>query len=289
MNDLIITVASWEERFWLGFKRLTDESCPKNLLLYFYKEYASATKANRDRVEALSREKGIEVQARELSFQDPVRSWRTLFETITKWTTQKIQVTIDLATMPRETIWTILDLLDESEPIVRCVYHQPEAYSTEWLSRDPGKPRLVYKLAGEAKLGLHTTLLVLTGYDVDRVRQLITFFEPQCTLLGLQVGDQFDNQSLNVDRHKREFEGEQGIELFNVDAFSEDHGFNAIEKQLEPHLKNSNIVMSSLGPKLSAIALYHLHKKYPGTALAYAPSNEFNPEYSHGIGEMLNG
>ena len=47
--------------------------------------------------------------------------------------------------------------------------------------------------------------------------------------------------------------------------------------------------MSSLGPKPSAIALYRLKKKYPQTSLAYTPSNEFNRDYSYGIGEKCTG
>ena len=47
--------------------------------------------------------------------------------------------------------------------------------------------------------------------------------------------------------------------------------------------------MTSLGPKLSAIALYLLHRKYAGTSLVYAPSNEFNKDYSNGLGEAVTG
>ena len=47
--------------------------------------------------------------------------------------------------------------------------------------------------------------------------------------------------------------------------------------------------MSSLGPKLSAVALYQIHKLHPSTALAYAPSQEYNREYSTGLGETFYG
>jgi len=47
--------------------------------------------------------------------------------------------------------------------------------------------------------------------------------------------------------------------------------------------------MASLGPKLSAVALYRLHKKYPQTGLVYAPAKEFNPQYSYGITESIIG
>jgi hypothetical protein len=54
-------------------------------------------------------------------------------------------------------------------------------------------------------------------------------------------------------------------------------------------LSDYNVVGTSLGPKVSALALYQLARKYKEIALAYAPSREFNPQYSSGIGEMLEG
>lgn len=178
------------------------------------------------------------------------------------------------------------DFLTENRAIIQYVYHTPERYSNEWLSRDPGRPRIVYKLGGEAKLGLPTMLLILTGYDPERVDQLIRFFDPYYTLLGVQSGEQFNNQSMNVANYEH-YKREPGVTLFSFDAYEDDHGFSSIETQLKIYLDNYNIVMSSLGPKLSAIALYKLHEKYPQTALAYAPSNEFNLEYSFGIGKTF--
>jgi hypothetical protein len=119
---------------------------------------------------------------------------------------------------------------------------------------------------------------------------MIRFFEPQYTFLGLQGGDQLSNQELNVSKYKNEFEKrERTIELFDIDSYESDHGFDAIKRILSTNIDNSNIVMGSLGPKLSAISLYKLHKIYPQTSLAYAPSNEYNRRYSYGIGRVHEG
>jgi hypothetical protein len=283
-TDLMITVASWEERCWLGFQRDMEKFNPTRIRLYFFKEYTDVTAANRQKIIAYCSEKGIAVESYKLTFENPAASWHTLYDTLTDTALAGKRVVIDITTMPRETIWTVLNLLEEVGAIIEYVYHQPERYNDEWLSRDPGRPRLVYKLAGEAKLGKPTYLLILTGYDLARVKQLITFFEPRQTWLGVQVGNPKWKAA-----YEDEFGTPPGIELFDVDAYQKDRGFSAIEKQLHPHLNDANIVMSSLGPKLSAIALYQLHKKYPETALAYAPSNEVNPQYSVGIGERFLG
>jgi len=288
-NDIIITVASWEERFWLGFKRIAEQSTPSTVVMYYYKEYASVTKAHRDCVAAFCNNRGIKVLGAELCFQDPVASWRALYDSVSSLEACGKNVMVDITTMPREAIWTVLDIIQDQGAIVQYAYHKPAAYNQEWLSRDPGRPRLIFKLAGVARLGAPAVLLVLTGYDPDRVRQLMVFFEPKVTLLGIQTGEQFENQTLNADRHLREFKNEPGITCFDVDAYCDDRGLSAIETQVKAYVQDTNLIMSSLGPKLSAIALHYSHRLHPESSLAYAPSNEFNPEYSAGIGETVVG
>lgn len=287
-TDTFITVASWEERFWLGFEDEIIKSGSPNVLMYYYSEYADQTSENRQRVVDLCESNQIHLEQQPLSFAQPVQSWKVVYETITQMEPSNKTITLHITTMPRETIWTILNLLDGQCKNINYIYQSPESYGADWLSRDPDKPRLVYKLAGIARLGAPTKLLVLTGYDVERVQQLVDFFEPERVFLGVQLGDQLENKSRNVDKHQW-FRREPGVEWFDVDAYGHDHGMANIEKKVGPYFETGNVVMSSLGPKLSAIALYRVHKKYAHTALAYAPSREFNPKYSHGIGQTYMG
>jgi hypothetical protein len=54
--------------------------------------------------------------------------------------------------MPRENIWTLFFwLLDMQKARTQYVYHRALGYG-DWLSRDPQRPRLVYKLSGLARL-----------------------------------------------------------------------------------------------------------------------------------------
>jgi hypothetical protein len=44
-------------------------------------------------------------------------------------------------------------------------------------------------------------------------------------------------------------------------------------------------VVSSLGPKLSAISVYKTFLKHPEIALTYIPCREYNENYCEGIGD----
>lgn len=286
-SNLFITVASWEDRFLLGFKRIVKKSNLTDVQMYYFEEYAGLTSEHRHAVKELCKKKNIKINDYQISFRNSAESWKTIYKNMAILKSA-VNVTIDITTMPREIIWTVLSLIDTNSVKASYVYHKPASYDEEWLTRDPAKPRLVYKLAGMTKLDVSTGLLILTGYDVDRVQQLINFFEPSTTLLGIQKGKQLNNLKNNIEKSKK-YEKEPGVKLFYVDAYCPDHGLAEIEKHIQPYIKTTNLVMSSLGPKLSAIALYKLNRKYPDTALAYAPSREFNPEYSHGIGKTFTG
>lgn len=280
-TDCIITVASWEDRFRIGFEKLIEEVCPSSIIMYFYSEYESWSKENRERAKELCNKKGINVLEQELSFKEPVESWKTIFSVISEKVKNKSSITLDITTMPRETIWSICDMLGDKKAKIQYSYHEPKDYG-EWLSRDPGRPRMVYKLGGICNLGLPTTLMVLTGFDVARTKQLARFYEPENLILGLQEGEQYENIEKNRKPHLNAFKRDKKIIWIDLDCYNLNKTLSVLDDKVAPLVENSNVILSSLGPKISALALYKFHEKYPSTAMSYAPSNEFSKDYSLG-------
>jgi hypothetical protein len=288
-GTVLVSMASWEERFILGSRRLFEQGRPSRAILYFAEEYDDRSSNNRSRFKELCEQNHVRSCEHRVFLKSPAKTWDVLRLELASQTIASRELTIDITTMPRDIIWQVFAFADHMKCSLKYVYHRPGDYNKEWLSRDPERPRLVYKLSGEAEFGRPTTLIILTGYDMRRTEQLIRFYEPKTTLLGIQTGSQFANQSQNVDIHKSLISPESGVSSFDVNAYSEDRGKAAIEAQLQAHVGRSNVVMSSLGPKLSAVALYQLHKLYPSSSLSYAPSQEYNTDYSSGLGEMFYG
>ena len=288
----LITVASWEERFLLGTQRLLSGLPIQRVLMFFYSEYASWTEENRLKVLATCEERSLDCQELEISFGDPAMSWQKVHEqTFTSDDESGVPI-VDITTMPRDTLWSTLWLLKTSQGRVQYAYHRPGSYSPEWLSRDPGRPRLVYKLSGIATLGRPTCLIITTGFDPERTRQLMWFYEPRQICLGFQTGEQYHNQDLNVERHRSALKDEYrefDVQEFWVDAYGPDHGEAAVTEKVMAERDAHNVVMSSLGPKLGAVALLRVHLAHPETALSYTPSSEYNSEYSKRLGETVTG
>lgn len=288
-TDLIITVASWEERFLLGMTQLVRTITPKRILMFHYKEYADWSKDNRECFSNICKDADIELtKDKELSFVNPLESWKTLFSEIEMAVSSEHIVTLDISTMPREAIWGICHELNQRRIEIQFTYHKPEEYA-DWLSRDPGRPRLLYKLSGVQYLGRQTALIIQTGYDTDRVKQLERLFEPDKVILALQTGDQFGNAAQNRNKHINAFSSRRDIETFDVDGYSIDSIYESFMAQIEFIVGSYNVVISSLGPKVGALALYKTKNTFPDISMCYAPSNEFNQEYSKGISDSVYG
>ena len=286
-SDSVIAVAGWEDRFALGLEKNIAERQPSRVVIVAFEEYLLNTAKNRARVKKLA--EGFNVEYREVLVRrrEPAGVWKTLQELFHDGTWTAREILVDVTTMPREVIWWSLGALLEIGARVTYVYHQPQSYAPEWVTRDTESPRLVYQNSGVSELGRETCLLLISGFDSDRVAQMIQFFEPVSILIGLQVGEQFGNQQKNIARHRQTLANSPQTKYFDVNAYGLDHGLAAIDAATVVEREKYNIVAASLGPKLSAIALFELRRKYTNLALAYAPSRQFNASYSSGIGEAV--
>lgn len=286
--ELLISVASWEDRFELGCKRLLEAHRYSRVLIYYSDEYAEWTRESRAQVQRLCISEKVEYSEELLYGTDPSRTWRETLESSVGQLQEGTSALVDLSTMPREIIWQTFWFLQYRKCAIRYVYHRPGKYG-EWLSRDPDRPRLVYKMSGISRIGSRTALLVLAGYDVDRVRHLVDTFEPELTLLGLQKDSVAPENKERMMEQSEAFKDNKSVHQFWLDAYSVDHGHGVVASELQRVCQTHNVIMASMGPKLSAVSLYRLHRQHDTLGLVYLPSREFNRDYSKGIGESIYG
>ena len=286
--DVLVTVASWEPRFVQGIKRTLRECSAGRILAYFMGEYGNRTEEARHALRELVKDNpGMSLQEQEIAFGAPGIAWRMLERDLGPRSGIGEAVLVDLTTMPREIIWGALFWLQAGAADVHYVYNRPEMYATDWLARDPNDPRLVYKLAGTLEVGRPTALVAVTGFDENRCRQAVEFYEPARVLLAAQGGRQYENNSRNIG--PKFTAGGIPSAHTEVDAFSVDHGYGALRGPVEKLARGHNVILCSFGPKPSAIALFRLQREFPQCALAYIGCKEYNPRYSAGLGDSIDG
>ncbi len=288
-TEVLITLLGWEERFTLGINLTIEQANPRQLILLYCSKYTERTARSRQLLEDLCKKKSIEIVNQEFSYNEPVKTWNGLKDCFVRHIKSKETCLVDITTMPRDIIWTSFHFLTALDARVDYIYYPPTQYSQDWLSRESLTPRLIYQHSGIFEFSRKTALLVATGFDSERTEQLINFFEPEKTLLVFQTGDRFSNIKFNIGKHEFLLKKSYDIQKLEVNFYSADHGFSLIENEISNSQEKYNWIFCSLGPKLSAVSLYKIHCKYTGTALAYVPSNEYNPDYSVGIAEGIYG
>ena len=198
--DTIVTVCSWEPRFLLGIQRTLRQCSAKAMLAYFIGEYGDRTREAREGLRELvaRQQPSLDLQEREMTFGTPTAAWEMLQRDLGPKAGVGDAVLVDLTTMPREIIWSTLFWLQAAGTRPCYVYNRPGTYASDWLARDPNDPRLVYKLAGLLDVGRPTALAAVTGFDENRCRQAVEYYEPACMILAAQSGLQYENNLRNV-------------------------------------------------------------------------------------------
>lgn len=284
MINNLIAVLGWEERFYEGVLRNFDRFSCQVLYLIIFKEYEPYSLENLKKIEKKCSEKKIKLYKMEFIYQKSANNWRNLESLVDDNLINTNNILLDISTMPRETVWGLLFFLRRRSINIHYIYYMPLNYG-DWLCKEPDKPRLLYKHSGIAEFGFPTALMILTGFDYDRTSQLVRFYEPALTVLGLQKGYQFDNHNRNIkESHEAECKGCE-MENFEIDFYSGDFGLSVLNQEISKLKDKYNIIVASLGPKISSISLYRIFIEHPEIALTYVPTKEYNTSYSTGISD----
>ena len=283
--DTLLAVTSWEDRFELGMKRFLGNNYVQQVILLDFVDYADNTANNTNRLKGFLDDQKIKSNLIQLNHNDNKGNWKIVMDTINNLTGSLV---VDMSTMPRDIIYFSLYHAGKSEKIKKlyCLYNCPEGYSNDnWLTSDPCKPQLIYNMSGIFEMERDTILIILTGFDRKRVEQLLNYYEPKKVYMGLQTGEQYQNNILNAERYVEFFKSFLKINRFDLDAYVKgDYGFSKIEEIIKEN-SDSNIIAASLGPKPSSIALFRLNKKYPNIGLIHVPVITYNMNYSFGINQ----
>ncbi len=292
--EILITVLSWEERFYLGLQKNLEKFEPRKVLLFKYNNPLTKN-WKEENLKQTRKLLGNKLEEIDISVSAPKDNWLIFKNTFSRF--KQKNILLDITTMTRESIWLSLYNCRLNKCVTDYVYYKPKEYSGDWLSRDPGKPRLLYKMSGIAQLGSPTLLLVTCGFDIERLDSLIYNFEPKTTLVMFLNNEEERNRA-NLSKCTAFLKEKYNIDkTYTYDGYNINASLTFILERLQSFEENSdlsyldsyNIILNSLGPKPSAITLFNVWLKYPQVALSYIPSNEYNKEYSLGIGDSFTG
>jgi len=293
MKSILIIYPSWEDRSHLGFQSyISKYNQIDEIYLLEMKNTKHAEKTNLciDKIVRSAEELSKKVKRTPLSNED--KELFNIIKSLIDGLDTTDNIFLDITTMSRNILWTLLFFIKQNHNKIKIIYSKPHTYNGDWISREPSTPNLLIKHSGILDLDLKTCLVIVTGFDTDRTKQLVKFYEPHKIVLLVQSGCDFKNDRRNNgNEHKAVCEeighNPSNIEVLIVDSYSDDFGFNTIETSIKTNKLDHNVILASLGPKLSAISIYQIHSNNPEIGLSYVPCKEYNPDYCSGIGETI--
>jgi hypothetical protein len=276
---------SWEERCYLGlkedFKRFNNTT---SVFLICNHGSLLDDNNNKGKIFKYCEDRNIDIISIELDYDNPIEMWKILNTKILEIDNLLRKPIIDISTMPREISWMLMYFIRRFNSRITFTYHSPLSYNDNWLSKEPGSPRLLLKHSGITYFNRQTAIILITGFDELRTMKLVEYYEPKLILLGIQSGSQYSNKKRNdFSTHSKLIKGQTEVRKFSIDAFSNDFGYTVINSEINKIEHKYNIIACSQGPKPTSIALYKSFLSHSDLALCYVPSGEFNRAYSEGI------
>lgn len=286
-----ITVLGWEDRYILGLKQSFQEYSFEKVILFVFEDYRHYTSENLVSTHEFLQSISVELIEISVWNNDLLASWKSIAEWFQQQNYSDIpRFIVDLSTIPRETLWSVLYWFSKDRLEFDYVYYPPMEYSGSWLSQEPEKPRLLFKHSGEIFFERQTCLFVFSGFDPERVRQLYEFYEPKMLLVAIQSGSQFDNNIRNTKDRLREVLNEvNSLEFVEIDTYDFNECYRRVSELLDPIKDRYNLITSSLGPKISGLVLYKYQFNNRSVALTYVPCRLYSRAYSKGIGNPVKG
>lgn len=290
-NITLFTVLGWEERFLSSINHILEHNKIDNIYLICFTDYMHMNNMNKNlkAIKDLSEEKNINFSIIELEYEDSISNWKKL--DIFFNTHEICEVIINITTFPRETIWTFLFFLRFRVPCIKYIYYKPESYdkSEAGLTKNHKSPRLLFKHSGIFDIDKKLVIFIITGFDHKRTDLLIEYYEPSKVVYLSQNGEQFENMKRNCGICPKTAYENIDIDNIAIDCYDIDKSSETLNMLIDNH-SDYNIIITSLGPKTSAISTYLAYLKNNNIALAYVPAKEFSGEYSLGFDNIsING
>lgn len=281
-GDILVTTASWEERFPAGTERSLGLGSVARVLVAASERYAAETRGNRERVRRACDHASVAHEERLFDFESQVEAYRQVAGIAAQLGASPARsIIVDVSTMPRSIAWLLLGALRASHQQVTVRYSRALEYD-DWQTSEEGEPKLIINRSGIMYPDLPTCLVMLCGPEISRAEKLCYRFEPKKALILRDplAGDFGIVKQLPDDY--RDVTSETAFDNKDVDEAN----VRRLAEIIEPYRGDHNIVAASLGPKLGAILLFKLSEMFEGVGLSYVTSGRHNLSATRGLGEM---
>lgn len=228
---------------------------------------------------------------------EPIMQW---FANIEKLSLSKLlTITIDLTSLDREFITVLMYVLRNlsNSPSIRLLYVSAEKYiENDWEMLDYHKPQECPVVPGIAQFGLPSLMILLTGFEVRGVKNLIKYYEPDRIMAGYTKKGEETTKDASERNYKDlkqimttyKDDDKIGIDEFGINSRDPVKCYYDILQALKDNninISNFNTKIVAMNNRLANIGAYLLVEKFPDIQMLYIkPADVILDSLSSGIG-----
>lgn len=297
--DLFVCSSGFEDRWYSIASSLINNPITRFVVLVQSDEDPSKSGG----LEHLKSYENAEIEEISIHQLNPIDLWKVIAsEIVSKIENEKSKVLIDLTSMRAECIhFFVAQLSDKGvRGKVSFVYCGAGAYLTgineedRWLTRGVKDIRSVLSYPGIMKPSRKAHLIILTGFDLDKAKELILHYEPASISLGIGL-EPYAEEFLEINRtYEQQVEAfirglsSKSLVVSKFEFYSSDAN-KTKECILEEARKfsQSNITVAPMNTKVSTFGASLAASENEEIKLCYVEPLEYNRENYSKAGSVV--
>ncbi|MEW6619014.1 MAG: hypothetical protein AB1422_06650 [bacterium] len=225
----------------------------------------------------------------DISVKQPVEVRQNLNEKIKKFNLnfQKFKTIVDITSFPKSTLFMLLKELVESKASGYLFYIEPIDYELP-ISLGVKDIRTLPFFGDNYDSKKQKLLIEILGFEGLRAYAIWETFDPHKTIAFIGVPSLLNQKWKNI------AEQENGLLLSRPNVIKREISFtsieeatNTLEEIYEEEGDKYNIIVSSLGTKLSAISLFYFANRHKNVFVTFSRPEEHTEHYSYGCKKLI--
>lgn len=287
--DYLLVCASFEERCLSTYDWLKPNRISKTGVFYFT-QFLNSTA---EHIEKLKTKFNADIYP--LDYTAPITSADAMMKFLEEieHASNKPNIVIDISTFTRESLLIVLKYLLLNEPKFSDIYlFYRFATVSEYLSDGVAAIRSVLGYIGDVSVEKPTHLVLLSGFEYERAKEIIDTLEPDFISIGYGGKDKSITQelhSLNVDFTNKliAYYSDENVAIFEH-SLRDPGEVKEVILSLVKEKPEYNTVIAPLNNKISTVGAALAAAQNDAIQLIYAQMEEYNETgYSRGEDDCL--
>jgi len=224
-----------------------------------------------------------------ISIKQPVEVRQNLKEKIEKCklNLQKFNTIVDITSFPKSTLFMLLKELTESNASGYLFYIEPIDYELP-ISLGVKDVRTLPFFGDDYDPKKQKLLIEILGFEGLRAYAIWEVFDPHKTIALIGVPSSSNQEWRNISEYENDlFLSRPNVEKRKISFDSIEEATNTLEKIYDEVGDKYNIIVSSLGTKLSAVPLFYFANRHKNVFITFSRPDEHTEHYSYGCNRII--